>query len=58
MKTLFKAKFSEKGSNIRAKEEQAYIFLGDFMDECEGTYATLNRIESLDDKFVGASAYW
>ena len=37
MKTLFKVKFSEKGSNVRAKEEQTYVFFVDFMDECEGT---------------------
>ena len=36
MKSLFKAKFSEKGSNVRAMEEQTYVFFVDFMDECEG----------------------
>ena len=28
--------FSDKGSNVRAKEEQTYVFFVDFMDECEG----------------------
>ena len=27
MKSVFKVKFSDKGSNNRAKEEQAYVFL-------------------------------
>ena len=36
MKSVFKVKFSDKGSNNRAKEEQAYVFFVDFMDECEG----------------------
>lgn len=35
MKNLFKVKFSEKGNNVRAKEE--LVFFVDFMDECEGT---------------------
>lgn len=35
---MFKVKFSDKGSNYRAKEEQAYVFFVDFMDECEGMY--------------------
>ena len=30
--------FSEKGSNKRVKEEQAFIYFIDFLDECEGTY--------------------
>jgi hypothetical protein len=38
MKTLFKVKFSEKGSNVRAMEEQTYVFFVDFMDECEGMH--------------------
>ena len=38
MKSVFKVKFSDKGSNIRAKEEQTYVLFVDFMDECEGIY--------------------
>ena len=38
MKSLFKVKFSEKGSNVRAMEEQTYVFFVDFMDECEGMH--------------------
>lgn len=39
MKSLFKVKFSEKGSNVRVKEEQTYVFFVDFIDECEGMHA-------------------
>ena len=38
IKSLFKVQFSEKGSNVRAMEEQTYVFFVDFMDECEGIH--------------------
>ena len=37
LKGIFKINFSEKGSNKRSFEEQAYIYFIDFIDECEGT---------------------
>ena len=36
LKTMLNVKFSEKGSNKRKEEEQAYVHFNDFMDECEG----------------------
>ena len=39
MKSMFEVSFSAEGSN-RAKEEQAYIYFGDFMDKCEGDVAS------------------
>lgn len=35
MKSLLKVKFSEKGSNVQAKEEQTYVLFVDFKDECK-----------------------
>ena len=35
-RSLFHVKFSEKGSNMRAKEEETYIYFVDFLDECQG----------------------
>ncbi len=33
---MIRVQFSEKGSNMRAKEEQTYIYFVDFVDECQG----------------------
>ncbi len=35
-KSMIRVQFSEKGSNMRAKEEQTYIYFVDFVDECQG----------------------
>lgn len=37
MKSLFHVTISDKGHNLRGKEEQTYMFFCVFMDECEGT---------------------
>ena len=36
LKELVLPQYSEKGSNKRPREEQSWIFFGDFLDECEG----------------------
>ncbi len=36
LKGILKPEFSDKGSNKRPKQEQSWIFLGDFLDECDG----------------------
>ncbi len=36
LKQLLKVTFSVVGCSKRPKEEQAWIFFGDFLDECEG----------------------
>ena len=38
IKELFEVRYSEQGSRLRLKEEEAYMFLADFLDECEGMY--------------------
>ena len=38
IKELIRVKYSEKGSCFRRKEEQAYIFFVDFLDECIGEF--------------------
>ena len=35
LKQVFKIEFSTKGSNLRSREEQAYVFFCDFLDECD-----------------------
>ena len=36
IKELFEVQYSEQGSRLHLKE--AYMFLADFLDECEGIY--------------------
>ena len=38
LKTLFHIEFGFEGSNDRAKEEQTWVYFGDFLDECDGNY--------------------
>ena len=40
IKELITVKYSEKGSRFRGKEEQAYIFFVDFLDECMGEFSS------------------
>ena len=41
LKALFTVLFSEKGSNERKAQEQAYVHFLDFLDECSGMF-TMN----------------
>lgn len=41
MKELLLVKFSTKDSLKRPKEEAAYMFFVDFLDECEGNLADI-----------------
>ena len=36
LKTLVNVEFSDEGSNMRKKEEQAWVHFVDFLDECDG----------------------
>ena len=35
---MLDTKFSEKGTEARQKEEAAFIYFMDFLDECEGNF--------------------
>ena len=38
LKALFTTTFSKANESSRTKEEESYIFFGDFLDSCEGSY--------------------
>lgn len=35
---MFVVKLSDRGSNLRGKEEQSWVHFCDFLDECEGKF--------------------
>lgn len=38
LKNMFLVKLSDRGSNLRGKEEQSWVHFCDFLDECEGKF--------------------
>lgn len=36
LKAMFSTSFSDPSEPSRAKEEESYIYFGDFLDSCEG----------------------
>lgn len=43
LKNLVCVEFSEEGHNIRSKEEAAWNYFGDFLDECEGKTMSFHK---------------
>ena len=49
-------KYSEKGSSIRIREETAFMYFVDYLDDCEGGKVSLNTNNTICSWFLSVNA--